>query len=129
MDIGPPNIETMFANRVAMAADYFAGVFAGFSFVDALIFPLSNEAAKRSNPTIRVSIRAKSVLLKRYLADLKSQHCRLGSYEYLKTVVTQAGKSRSGMAPSRLSSKLLTCASSILTKRSDRWRELSTLAT
>src|SRR5262249_19132978 len=42
-------IETMFANRVAMGRGLTPPRFRWVSYVDALIFPLNNEAAKRSN--------------------------------------------------------------------------------
>jgi predicted TIM-barrel fold metal-dependent hydrolase len=62
-------IETMFANRVATGRGLAAPRFRWVSFVDALIFPLSNEAAKRSNPDYRGFYPGEERLLKRYLAS------------------------------------------------------------
>lgn len=62
-------IETMFANRVAMGRGLAAPRFRWVSFVDALIFPLSNETAKRSNPDYRGFYPGEERLLKRYLAS------------------------------------------------------------
>ena len=47
------NIETMFANRVAMGRGLTVPRFRWVAFDDALMFPLSNETAKRSNPDYR----------------------------------------------------------------------------
>jgi predicted TIM-barrel fold metal-dependent hydrolase len=82
------NIETMFANRVAMGRGLTVPRFRWVSFVDALIFPLSNETAKRSNPDYKGFYPSEERLLKRYLADLKISALPAGLDEYLKTVVT-----------------------------------------
>jgi len=79
------NIETMFANRVAMGRGLTSPRFRWVSFVDALIFPLSNEAAKRSNPDYKGFYPSEERLLKRYLADLKISALPPGLDEYLKT--------------------------------------------
>ena len=47
------SIETMLANRVAMGRGLIAPRFRWVAFDDALLFPLSNEAAKKSNPDYR----------------------------------------------------------------------------
>src|SRR6266550_86446 len=62
-------IETMFANRVAMGRGLVAARFRWVAFDDALIFPLSNEAARRSNPDYRAFYPGEERLLKRYLAN------------------------------------------------------------
>lgn len=82
------NIETMFANRVAMGKGLTPPRFRWVSFDDALIFPLSNEAAKRSNPDYKGFYPAEEKLLKRYLADLNVRSLPLTLDSYLKTVVT-----------------------------------------
>lgn len=82
------NIETMFANRVAMGRGLSAPRFRWVSFIDALIFPLSNEAAKRSNPDYKGLYPSEEKLLKRYLADLKLRTLPASLDAYLKTVVT-----------------------------------------
>ena len=82
------NIETMFANRVAMGRGLTAPRFRWVAFDDALIFPLNNEAARRSNPDYRGFYPGEERLLKRYLADLKIKALPATLDEYLKAVVT-----------------------------------------
>jgi hypothetical protein len=82
------NIETMFANRVAMGRGLTAPRFRWVVFDDALIFPLNNEAAKRSNPDYRGFYPAEEKLLKRYLSDLKVGAMPPTLPEYLAKVVT-----------------------------------------
>jgi predicted TIM-barrel fold metal-dependent hydrolase len=62
-------IETMFANRVAMGQGLTPPRFRWVSFVDALIFPLSNEAVQKSSPEYRVFYPYEERLLKRYLVS------------------------------------------------------------
>src|SRR5438445_6048690 len=64
------NIETMFANRVAMGRGLTEPRFRWVSFDDALLFPLSNEAAKRANVDYKGFYPAEEKLLKRYMSDL-----------------------------------------------------------
>ena len=64
------NIETMFANRVAMGTGLMAPRFRWVSFVDALLFPLDNEIAKKSNRDYAGFYPGEEKLLKRYLGDL-----------------------------------------------------------
>ncbi|HEV7397658.1 MAG TPA: amidohydrolase family protein [Pyrinomonadaceae bacterium] len=82
------NIETMFANRVALGRGLAAPRFRWVSFVDALIFPLSNDAAKRANPDYRGFYPGEERLLKRYLADLKISNLPEKFDDYLKQVIT-----------------------------------------
>ena len=82
------NIETMLANRVVMGRGLAAPRFRWVSFADALIFPLSNEAAKRSNPDYKGLYPSEEKLLQRYLADLKLRALPASLEAYLKTVVT-----------------------------------------
>jgi hypothetical protein len=82
------NIETMFANRVAMGRGLSAPRFRWVAFDDALIFPLNNEAAKRFNRDYRAFFPGEERLLKRYLADLKISGLPPSLEAYLKTVVT-----------------------------------------
>jgi predicted TIM-barrel fold metal-dependent hydrolase len=82
------NIEVMFANRVAMGRGLDAARFRWVAFDDALLFPLSNEAAKRLNPDYRGFYPGEERLLKRYLSDLKLNALPSTFDEYLKTVVT-----------------------------------------
>jgi len=63
-------IETMFANRVAMGRGLTAPRFRWVAFDDALIFPLSNETAERSNPDYRALYPHEEHLLKSYLAKV-----------------------------------------------------------
>jgi uncharacterized protein len=82
------NIETMFANRVAMGRGLTPPRFRWVAFDDALIFPLNNDAAKRSNRDYAAFYPGEERLLKRYLADLKLAALPSSLDEYLKTVVT-----------------------------------------
>jgi predicted TIM-barrel fold metal-dependent hydrolase len=82
------NIETMFANRVAMGRGLAAPRFRWVAFDDALIFPLNNEAARRSNPDYRGFFPAEERLLKRYLGDLRVSALPASLEAYLRTVVT-----------------------------------------
>ena len=81
-------IETMFANRVAMGRGLVAPRFRWVSFVDALIFPLSNEAAKKSNPDYRGFYPGEELLLKRYLASVGLKALPITLDAYLAKVVT-----------------------------------------
>src|SRR6266850_7099095 len=82
------NIETMFANRVAMGRGLSAPRFHWVAFDDALIFPLNNEAAKRFNRDYKAFFPGEERLLKRYLADLKVSALPSSLDEYLKLIVT-----------------------------------------
>ena len=59
------NIETMFANRVAMGRGLTAPRFRWVAFDDALIFPLSNEVQKRFNQDYKGFYPGEEKLLKR----------------------------------------------------------------
>jgi len=81
-------IETMFANRVAMGRGLTAPRYRWVSFVDALMVPLNNEAARRSNPDYRVFYAGEDKLLKRYLAESRVASLPATLDEYSKKVVT-----------------------------------------
>ena len=81
-------IETMFANRIAMGRGLTAPRFRWVSYIDALVFPLNNEAARRINLDYRAFYPAEERLLKRYLADLKLNALPATLKDYLSTVVT-----------------------------------------
>ncbi len=81
-------IQTMFANRVAMGRGLPPPRFRFVSFVDPLIFPLSNEAAKRSNPDYRGFYPGEERLLRRYLASAGLQALPVTLDVYLARVVT-----------------------------------------
>jgi uncharacterized protein len=82
------NIETMFANRVAMGRGLTAPRFRWVSFVDPLLFPLNNEIAKRSNRDYAGFYPGEEKLLKRYLFDLGLNRLPATLNEYLTKVVT-----------------------------------------
>jgi len=82
------NIETMFANRVAMGRGLTEPRFRWVSFVDALIFPLNNDAAARANVDYKGFYPAEEKLLKRYLSDLKFTQLPATLDAYLKQVIT-----------------------------------------
>src|SRR5712692_6230064 len=82
------NIETLFANRVAMGRGLTAPRFRWVTFDDALIFPLNNDAARRFNRDYAAFYPGEERLLKRYLADLTLASLPLSLDEYLQKVVT-----------------------------------------
>src|SRR5580765_2899821 len=82
------NIETMLANRVAMGKGLTSPRFRWVSFADALLFPLSNEGAKRLSPDYKGLYPFEEKLLKRYLTDLNVTSLPVTLDSYLKTVVT-----------------------------------------
>jgi hypothetical protein len=82
------NIETMNANRVAMGRGLAAPRYLWVSYVDAFLFPLSNEAAKRQTPDFRAFYPPEERLLKRYLADLHINALPATLDDYLSKVVT-----------------------------------------
>jgi predicted TIM-barrel fold metal-dependent hydrolase len=91
-------IETMFANRVAMGRGLAAPRFRWVSFVDPLLFPLSNEAAKKSNPDYRGFYPGEERLLKRYLASagLKALPATLDAYLAKVVTATLEAEKRDG---------------------------------
>src|SRR5689334_835178 len=82
------NIETMFANRVAMGTGLRAPRFRWVSFVDALLFPLDNEITKRSNRDYAGFYPGEEKLLQRYLGDLGMNRLPATLDEYETKVVT-----------------------------------------
>ena len=82
------NIETMFANRVAMGRGLTAPRFRWVAFDDALLFPLNNGAAVRSNRDYKAFYPGEERLLKRYLSDLKIGALPATLEEYLKRILT-----------------------------------------
>ena len=92
------SIETMFANRVAMGRGLAPPRFRWVSFVDALLFPLSNEAAMKSNPDYRGFYPGEERLLKRYLtsAGLKTLPATLDVYLAKVVTATLAAEKRDG---------------------------------
>src|SRR5713226_5366922 len=81
-------IEIMFANRIAMGRGLTAPRFRWVSYIDALVFPLNNEGARRMNLDYRAFYPAEERLLKRYLADLKLDALPATLKDYLSRVVT-----------------------------------------
>ena len=82
------NIESMFANRVAMGIGLVPPRFYWVAFDDALIFPLNNGAAKRFNKDYAAFYPGEERLLNRYLTDLKMTMLPLTLDAYAKQVVT-----------------------------------------
>ena len=81
-------IETMLANRIAMGRGLTAPRFRWVSYIDALVFPLNNEAARRRNLDYRAFYPAEERLLKNYLAALKLNSLPSSFNDYLSKVVT-----------------------------------------
>ena len=63
------NIETMFANRVAMGRGLARPRFAWVPYGDAFLFPLDNSVAGAANPDYRAQISGSRRLLQRYLDE------------------------------------------------------------
>jgi len=82
------NIETMFANRVAMGRGLSAPRFRWVAFDDALLFPLNNAEAKRSNRDYAGFYPSEERLLKRYLADSNLSSLPSTLDDYLSKVIT-----------------------------------------
>ena len=82
------NIETMFANRVALGRGLTSSRFRWVSFVDALMFPLTNETAMKSNRDYAGFYPGEEKLLKRYLSDLGLNGLPPTLDQYLTRVVT-----------------------------------------
>jgi hypothetical protein len=82
------NIETMFANRVAMGRGLVAPRFRWVSFVDAFLFPLSNETAKHSNRDYANFYPNEERLLQRYVTESHLKTLPLTLDQYLKKLVT-----------------------------------------
>jgi hypothetical protein len=82
------NIETMFANRVAMGRGLTVPRFRWVSFVDAFLFPLSNVTAIKSNHDYAGFFPGEERLLKRYLSESGLATLPLTLDQYLAKVVT-----------------------------------------
>jgi len=82
------HIETMFANRIAMGRGLSAPHFRWVAFDDALIFPLSNEAAKKSNRDYASFYPSEERLLLRYLAESNVKTLPITLDQYLAKIVT-----------------------------------------
>jgi len=78
----------MFANRIALGRGLAAPRFRWVSFVDPLLFPLSNERAKKSNRDYAGFYPAEEKLLRRYLNDLNLKALPPTLSEYKARVVT-----------------------------------------
>ncbi len=81
-------IEVMLANRVAMGRGLPAPRFRWVSYIDALVFPLNNEAARGANLDYRAFYPAEEKLLKRYLGDQNLTALPATLKDYLSRVVT-----------------------------------------
>lgn len=81
-------IETMFANRVAMGVGLTAPRFRWVSFVDALMYPLNNEAPRRLNADYKSFYACEDRLLHRYFAESHVASAPATLAEYLSTVIT-----------------------------------------
>jgi len=82
------NIDVMFANRVAMGRGLVTPRFRWVSFVDPLLFPLSNENAKRANPDYAGFYPAEEKLLKRYITEANLKSLPQTLTEYLQKLLT-----------------------------------------
>jgi predicted TIM-barrel fold metal-dependent hydrolase len=80
--------EVMLANRIAMGPGLAPPRFRWVSYVDALIFPLSNSAEAMATPDREKLFPLEDRLLKRYLSDLHLPNIPSTLEAYLETVVT-----------------------------------------
>ena len=80
--------EVLLANRIAMGPGLTAPRFRWVSYVDALLFPLSNKAEAAMSPDREKLYPLEEKLFRRYLADLKLSKTPLTLESYLTTVVT-----------------------------------------
>jgi uncharacterized protein len=81
-------IDVMLANRIAMGPGLAPPRFRWVSYVDALIFPLSNIAEAKTTPDRAKLFPLEDKLLKRYLSDLHLSKVPSSLDTYLETVVT-----------------------------------------
>jgi uncharacterized protein len=80
--------ETMLANRVAMGPGLAPPRFLWVSYVDALLFPLSNKAEGATTPDRAKLYPLEEKLLRRYLDDLRVAQLPATLDGYVQTVVT-----------------------------------------
>jgi uncharacterized protein len=80
--------ETMLANRVAMGPGLAPPRFLWVSYVDALLFPLSNKAEAAATPDRAKLYPLEEKLLRRYLDDLRVAQLPATLDGYVRTVVT-----------------------------------------
>jgi uncharacterized protein len=81
-------IETMLANRVVMDPSLPAPRFLWVPYADALMFPLSNDDARRARPDLVASYASLERLLKTHLTDLGLSRLPTTLEAYLTRVVT-----------------------------------------
>lgn len=81
-------IDVMLANRIAMGAGLAPPRFRWVSYVDALMFPLSNNAQAKTTPDREKLFPLEDRLLERYLSDLHLARIPSTLDAYLRTVVT-----------------------------------------
>jgi hypothetical protein len=81
-------IETMLANRIALGRGLRPPRFRWVSFVDALLFPLNNDAAKAKNSDLKGFYEDEEKLLRRYLSESGLATIPVRFDEYLTRVVT-----------------------------------------
>jgi predicted TIM-barrel fold metal-dependent hydrolase len=81
-------IETMLANRVVMDRSLPTPRFRWVPYVDALMFPLSNEVVRKARPDLVTSYGSLERLLKTHLTDLGLSRLPTSLEGYLKRVVT-----------------------------------------
>ena len=83
-------LETMLANRVLMDRSLPSPCFRWVPYVDALMFPLSNEEARKARPDLVTSYGSLERLLKTHLTDLGLSRLPPTLKGYLTKVVTPA---------------------------------------
>ncbi len=81
-------VETMLANRVTMGRGLPSPRFRWVSYVDTLMFPLSNETAKQMTPDYGIYFESEERVMAYYLTNLRLSALPQTLDEYLTTVVT-----------------------------------------
>ena len=81
------NIDTMFANRVAMGRGLTSPQFVWVPYADAFLFPLDNSVAGAANPDYKAQINGSRRLLQRYLTESGMERLPATLADYLIKVV------------------------------------------
>jgi predicted TIM-barrel fold metal-dependent hydrolase len=81
------NIDTMFANRVAMGRGLTTPRFLWVPYADAFLFPLDNSVAGAANPDYKAQVNGCQRLLHRYMAESGVEKLPATLAEYLNKVV------------------------------------------
>jgi uncharacterized protein len=120
-------IETMLANRVTMGRGLDAPRFRWVSYVDAFLYPLSNDRASKENPDFRAAFIGLEQILKRYLVESQQSAAPATLDDYLTQVVkaTLERQKREGVIALKFDSAYLRPLSFGLVSHSEASRHYS----